>query len=124
GKLLLSDVRREGASLPIEAKVHDVGSGDRLATHIVRAAWGADPRPLFDTLAARILGTSGAPPGERPSVLAQTTSSIAAYRAYLEGSAALQRLQLESAQPLLERAVALDSGFALAYLQLYAAGGW
>src|SRR5205823_4404342 len=111
-------------SLAIEAKVHDVRSGDRLATYIVRAAWSADPRPLFDTLAARILGTSGAPPGERPSVLAQTTSSIAAYRAYLEGSAALQRLQLDSAQLLLERAVALDTSFALAYLRLYDAGGW
>src|SRR5438105_3592745 len=124
GTLLLGAVRREGDSLAIEAKVHDVRSGDRLATYIVRAAWSADPRPLFDTLAARILGTSGAPPGERPSVLAQTTSSIAAYRAYLEGSAALQRLQLDSAQLLLERAVALDSGFALAYLKLYDAGGW
>src|SRR2546429_80033 len=124
GTLLLGDVRREGDSLAIEAKVHDVRSGDRLATYIVRAAWSSDPRPLFDTLAARILGTSGAPPGERPTVLAQTTSSIAAYRAYLEGSAALQRLQLDSAQLLLERAVALDSGFALAYLGLYDAGGW
>src|SRR5205823_8487692 len=92
GTLLLGDVRREGDSLAIEAKVHDVRCGDRLATYIVRAAWSSDPRPLFDTLAARILGTSGAPPGERPTVLAQTTSSIAAYRAYLEGSAALQRL--------------------------------
>ena len=124
GTLVLGDVRREGDSLAIEAKVHDVGSGDRLATHIVRAAWGADPRPLFDTLAARILGTSGAPPGERPSVLAQTTSSIAAYRAYLEGSAALQRFQLDSARLLLGRAVALDSSFALAYIRLYNAAGW
>ncbi len=124
GTLVLGDVRREGDSLAIESKVHDVRTGDRLATHIVRAAWSADPRPLFDALAARILGTSGAPPGERPSVLAQTTSSIAAYRAYLEGTAALQRFQLDSAYLLLQRAVALDSSFALAYLRLYNAGGW
>jgi len=124
GTLVLGDIRREGDSLAIEAKVHDVRTGDRLATHIVRATWSADPRPLFDTLAARILGTSGAPPGERPTVLAQTTNSIAAYRAYLEGSAALQRLQLDSARLLLERAVTLDSSFALAYLGLYDAGGW
>src|SRR5437763_12624735 len=111
GTLVLGDIRREGDSLAIEAKVHDVRTGDRLATHIVRATWSADPRPLFDTLAARILGTSGAPPGERPTVLAQTTNSIAAYRAYLEGSAALQRFQLDSARLLLGRAVALDSSF-------------
>ncbi|HEX9705397.1 MAG TPA: serine/threonine-protein kinase [Gemmatimonadales bacterium] len=124
GTLVLGDVRREGDSLAIEGKVYDVKSGDRLATHVVRAAWNADPRPLFDALAARILGTSGAPPGERPTVLAQTTSSIAAYRAYLAGTAALQRFQIDSAKELLEVAVALDTGFALAYIRLHDAEGW
>jgi tRNA A-37 threonylcarbamoyl transferase component Bud32/tetratricopeptide (TPR) repeat protein len=124
GTLVVGDVRREGDSLALEAKVHDVRSGDRLATHIVRVPWEADPRPVFDRLAAQILGTSGAPPGERPSVLAQTTSSIEAYRAYLEGTAALQRFQIDTAKRLLQRAVALDSGFALAYLRLRDAEGW
>ena len=124
GTLVLGDVRREGDSLAIEGKVYDVRSGDRLATHVVRAAWSADPRPLFDALAARILGTSGAPPGERPSVIAQTTSSVAAYQAYLDGTAALQRFQIDSAKASLEKALALDSGFALAYLRLYDAEGW
>jgi tRNA A-37 threonylcarbamoyl transferase component Bud32/tetratricopeptide (TPR) repeat protein len=124
GTLVVGDLRREGDSLAIEAKVHDVRSGERLATYIVRAPWDTDPRPLFDQLAGRILGTSGAPPGERPSVLAQTTSSIEAYRAYLEGTAALQRFQIDTAKLLLQRAVALDSGFALAYLRLRDAEGW
>jgi tRNA A-37 threonylcarbamoyl transferase component Bud32/tetratricopeptide (TPR) repeat protein len=124
GTLVVGDLRRDGDSLAIEAKVHDVRSGERLATHIVRARWDADPRPLFDQLAGRILGTSGAPPGERPSVLAQTTSSIEAYRAYLEGTAALQRFQIDTAKVLLQRAVALDSAFALAYLRLRDAEGW
>jgi tetratricopeptide (TPR) repeat protein/TolB-like protein len=124
GTMVLGDLRREGDSLAIEAKVHDVRSGDRLETVIVRAGWAADPRPLFDALAARILGTSGAPPGERPSVLAQTTNSIAAYRAYLAGTGALQRFQIDSARRLLERAVELDSSFALAYIRLRDVDGW
>jgi tRNA A-37 threonylcarbamoyl transferase component Bud32/tetratricopeptide (TPR) repeat protein len=124
GTLVLGDIRMEGDSLAIEAKVHDVRSGDRLATHIVRAAAVTDPRPLFDDLAARILGASGAPPGERPSVLAQTTSSLEAYREYLAGSSALQRLRVDTAGAHLRRAVALDSGFALAYLRLREVAGW
>ncbi len=124
GTLVLGDLRREGDSLAIEAKVHDVRSGERLATHIVRAPWGVDPRPLFDDIAGRVLGTSGAPPGERPSVLAQTTSSIEAYRAYLGGTSAMQRFQIDSAKALLTRAVELDSSFALAYLRLRDAEGW
>jgi serine/threonine-protein kinase len=124
GTLVLGDIRREGDSLAIEAKVHDVRTGNRIATHIVRAAWASDPRPLFDELASQILGTSGAPPGERPSVLAQTTSSIEAYRAYLAGTAALQRFEIDSARKALERAIALDSSFALAYIRLRDAEGW
>jgi serine/threonine-protein kinase len=124
GTLVLGDIRREGDSLAIEAKVHDVRSGNRIATHIVRASWASDPRPLFDQLASQILGTSGAPPGERPSVLAQTTTSIEAYRAYLAGGAALQRFEIDSARRALERAIALDSSFALAYIRLRDAEGW
>ncbi len=124
GTLVLGDVRREGDSLAIEAKVHDVRSGERLDVHIVRAAVGADPRAVFDRLAAMILGASGAPPGERPSVLAQTTSSLEAYRAYLAGTSALLRFQIDSARTYLDRAIALDSTFALAYLRRRDAEGW
>src|SRR6185503_11975998 len=124
GTVVVGDLRREGDSLAIEAKVHDVRSGDRLQTVILRAPWDADPRPLFDQLAGRILGTSGAPPGEAPSVLAQTTSSIEAYRAYLAGTGALQRFQIDSARQLLNRAVELDSNFALAYIRLRDVDGW
>ena len=124
GTMVVGDIRLEGDSIAIEAKVHDVASGDRLQTRLVRAAATADPRPKFDELAALILGTNGAPPGERPSLLAQTTTSLEAYRAYLAGTAALQRFDVDSAKANLERAVAIDSGFALAYLRLRDVAGW
>jgi tetratricopeptide (TPR) repeat protein len=101
-----------------------VQSGERVATEIVRAAWGIDPRPLFNQLAARILRISGAPPGERPDLVAQTTHSLEAYQAYLAGVAHLQHFRIDSARAHLERAIALDSTFALAYVRLRDAVGW
>jgi serine/threonine-protein kinase len=124
GTMVIGDIRLEGDSMAIEAKVHDVSSGDRLQTRVVRAGRNDDPRPKFDELAGLILGTDGAPPGERPSLLAQTTTSLEAYRAYLAGSAALQRFETDSAKVYLDRAVAIDSNFALAYLRLRDVAGW
>lgn len=124
GTLVMGDIRREADSLAVQAKVHDVRSGRRIETIVRRVAWVADPRPVFDSLAAQLLGIGGAPPGERPSLVAQTTTSLEAYRAYLAGTAALQRFQLDSARTLLGRAVALDSNFAIAYLRLFAVDGW
>ena len=124
GTFIMGDIRREGDSLAFEAKVHDVASGDRIATEIVRAELNADPRPLFDSLAVLVLKISGAPPGERPDLLSGTTRSLAAYREYLAGTDAMQLLQLDSARAHLERAVALDSTFALAYMRLVDVDGW
>ena len=124
GTLVLGDLHREGDSLAVEAKIHDVRSGERLATEIVRAGWGTDPRPLLDRLAARILRISGAPAGERPDLVAQTTRSLEAYQAYLSGVGHLQHFRIESARVDLERAIALDSTFALAYVRLRDVVGW
>jgi tetratricopeptide (TPR) repeat protein len=124
GTLVLGDIRREGDSLAFEAKVHDVASGDRLATEIIRAERLADPRALFDSLTARILRVSGAPAGERPGLVSQTTRSLEAYRAYIRGSAALQAFATDSADLHFSRAVELDSTFALAYIGLRNSEAW
>ena len=124
GTLVMGDIRREGDEIAVEAKVHDVETGVRLATEIVRTAIDADPRPLLDSLADRILRISGAPPGANPGVLAQTTTSVEAYRSYLRGSHFIQRFETDSARYYFERAVALDTAFALAYIGLRNAEGW
>jgi tetratricopeptide (TPR) repeat protein/TolB-like protein len=124
GTLVLGDIRREGDSLSIEAKVHDVQTGDRIATEIVRAGRDADPRPVFDSLAARVLSVSGAPPGERPGLVAQTTHSLEAYRAYLRGAEALQQFEIDEAREAFTLAVEIDTTFALAYLRLRDVDGW
>ncbi len=124
GTLVLGDIRREGDSLAFEAKVHDVGSGDRLATEIVRVERTADPRVSFDSLTAKILRVSGAPVRLRPGLVTQTTRSLEAYRAYLRGSVALQAFDTDSADVYFARAVELDSTFALAYIGLRNNEGW
>ncbi len=124
GTLVMGDIRREGDEIAIEGKIHDVETGNRVMTEIVRTAVDADPRPLFDSLADRILLISGAPHGQNPGVLAQTTTSVEAYRSYLRGSFFMQRMALDSARHYFERAVALDTAFALAYIGLRDAEGW
>lgn len=124
GTFVLGEIRPEGDSLAVEAKVYDVASGESVSDEIVRMAPDADPRPPFNRLASSILEVSGAPPGERPDLLAQTTRSLEAYRAYLAGTRALQLFQTDSAAAALRRAVAIDSTFALAYLRLRDVDGW
>lgn len=124
GTFVLGELRLEGDSLAIETKIYDTQSGDRLTTEVARVIRSGDPRAPFNTLAAEILQISGAPPGERPDLLAQTTRSLEAYRAYLDGTRAFQQFQTDSANAHLLRAVALDSTFALAYLRLRDVDGW
>jgi serine/threonine protein kinase len=124
GTLVMGDIRREGDSLAFEAKIHDVPSGDRLETQIVRVATSADPRVAFDSLTARILHVSGAPLGDRPGAIAQTTVSLDAYRDFIAGTEAMHRSDWQLADSLLNRAIAADTTFALAYIQLMLVGGW
>ena len=124
GTLVLGELRLEGDSLAVEGKVYDLVSGDRVATSTARVPATGDPRDAFNRLAAAILQISGAPPGERPDLLAQTTRSLDAYRAYLDGNRALQLFQTDSARSSFLRAVELDSTFALAYLRLRDVNGW
>jgi DNA-binding SARP family transcriptional activator/tetratricopeptide (TPR) repeat protein/TolB-like protein len=70
---------------------------------------------LVDRLAGRLLLADA---GEDDRLAAQTTPSLAALRAYLDAQAAFRRGDHLAALPLYETALARDSGFALAALQL------
>ena len=123
GTLVLGDLRRENGEWIVESKVHDVGSGDRIMTEIVRGT-AEDPRLLFDSVVTRLLSLSGAPPGTRPDVVAQTTRSLEAYRQYLVGIRALFQFQLDAADSAFQHATTLDSTFALAYMRRSNVEGW
>jgi tetratricopeptide (TPR) repeat protein len=108
-------------SLFVVANVWDVASGKSLGTQTQAAARTADPRALFDALARELLGV---PPEGRVALAQATTSSIEAYRAYLDASRALNAWELARADSLFTVATTIDSTFALAHYRRALTLGW
>jgi serine/threonine-protein kinase len=115
--------RRGQDSISVTARAYDVATGGEVQVEEVSAPASADPRGIFDSLSRRLLNLLGAP--ELVIEHAQKTStSLEAYRAYLAGVKALNSFDLDSADVALQRAVAADSTFALAYYKLAVLRGW
>ena len=77
---------------------------------------------LVDRLTAQLLALGA---GARTNQLsALTTTNLDALRAYLDGVTAFRRAAFDKSTPLLERAVQLDSTFALALSALIESDGW
>jgi hypothetical protein len=122
GRVVLGGYVAAGGRANITVKVYETRSGQELRVVRVPLAGFLSPAALdslgasFGRLARGILdvpegsgGAGGAGVG---------TSSMAAYRAYVSGMDALNRIALDSATARFERAVRLDSNFALPHLQL------
>ncbi|HEU4682208.1 MAG TPA: protein kinase [Gemmatimonadales bacterium] len=122
--VVLGDFTPAGDSLHLTARVFDVASGKRVDVARVDDRAGTDIRPLFDALAAKLLDLSGAPNELRMGLARSTTQSLEAFRAYLNGVEHLNRWDLAAAQRDLERAIALDTTFGLAYYKLALTRGW
>ncbi|HEY5940755.1 MAG TPA: serine/threonine-protein kinase, partial [Gemmatimonadales bacterium] len=122
--VVLGDFTPAGDSLHLTARVFDVANGKRVDVARVDAPVGSDVRPLFDDLAAKLLDLSGAPNEIRIGLARSTTQSLEAFRAYLRGVEHLNRWDLAGAQRDLERAIALDTTFGLAYYKLALTRGW
>jgi serine/threonine-protein kinase len=122
--VVLGDFAQAGDSLHLAARVYDVASGKRVDVARVDDRTGADVRPLFDQLAAKLLDLSGAPNEIRIGLMRSTTMSLEAYRAYLTGVENLNRWDLASAERELQRAIRIDTTFGLAYYKLALTRGW
>ncbi len=122
--VVLGEFTPAGDSLHLTARVFDVASGKRVDVAQVDAPAGDDVRPLFDELAAKLLDLSGAPNEIRIGLARSTTGSLEAFRAYLIGLEQLNRWDLAGAQRDLQRAIALDTTFGLAYYKLALTRGW
>ncbi len=130
---------REGAKAVVAGEISSIGRGYVLAARILSAQDGSELVALretaaddagivaaLDKLSGRIrerIGESlktirGGQPLEQV-----TTSSLEALRLYSEAAALSDRGNPEPAVPMLERAVALDSGFAMAWRKLAVALG-
>jgi serine/threonine-protein kinase len=122
--VVLGDFAQAGDSLHLTARVYDVGSGKRVDVARVDDRTGADVRPLFDELAAKLLDLSGAPNEVQIGLARSTTASLEAYRAYLTGVEQLNRWDLAGAERELQRAIRIDTTFGLAYYKLALTRGW
>ncbi len=122
--VVLGDFTRSGDSLHLAARVYDVATGTRISVARVDDGSGEDSRPLFDRLAADLLDLSGAPTDLRVGLASSTSQSLEAYRAYLSGVDQLNRWDLAGAERDLNRALAIDTTFGLAYYKLALTRGW
>jgi len=125
GLHVLGDVVEVGGRVQITASLFDRDHGAvPLARGTVEGS-GAQVFSLVDGLATQLLvGTTSGPEGRVTRVASVTTSSLAAYKAYLDGEAAFRAGRADSAVAAFERAVGLDSAFALAYYRLSVAAEW
>ena len=123
--VVMGQVTAAGDSLLVTARLFDVASGRQV--HQAQQSGGrlADPRPLFDGLTRQLLDVAGAPASVPIARLSETTTeSIEAYRAYLEGTRAMNLWQLDRADSLFALATARDSNFTLAYYHRAMVLGW
>jgi eukaryotic-like serine/threonine-protein kinase len=122
--VVLGDYTPAGDSLHLVARVYDVASGKRVDVARADDRPGPDVRPLFDQLAAKLLDLSGAPNEIRIGLARSTTNSLEAFRGYLKGVEQLNRWDLVGAERDLQRAIAMDTTFGLAYYKLALTRGW
>lgn len=125
---VLGNVVSTGSRAQLAADVYELGSGRKLGS--ARVDGSADPDSAFALVDRLTLETLGVVPrpqgGELPPVdlAALTTRSVEALRAYLEGEHHFRRTEWRPAAAAYERAVELDSTFALAHYRLSLAYGW
>jgi tetratricopeptide (TPR) repeat protein len=108
-----------GDRLTLTASLYDA-SADLMP--VVEASATGDAEAVFESveeLAAQLLAGIGTGPAARVQQLAAgSTASLPALRAYLEGEQAYRLGQYREAVESFQRAVAIDSAYALAYYRL------
>jgi len=127
GLYLVGSVHAIAGRLRIQASLYQAGSDDPdVALSQLEAEGDAnDALSVVDSLALRLLAGRGAASGVFETATL-TTRSLAALKAYLTAEQHLRSgpQGIDSALAGLQRAVAADSTFALAYYRLAVAAGW
>jgi serine/threonine protein kinase/tetratricopeptide (TPR) repeat protein len=123
GRVVMGQITSVGDSIVVTATLYDVRLDRSTDKARVAAVKGSDPRPLFETIASELLDFVGAP-SITMELSKQTTTSVAAYRAYLDGLRHLNAWRLVAADSAFNVAIGLDSTFALAYYKKALAMGW
>jgi tetratricopeptide (TPR) repeat protein len=118
GSYILGNVVETGGHLRISARLH---SGDQKEDRGQAQVDGRSPQlfQLVDGLTAQLIAQqSGGPAGALPRLAALTTDSLGALKAYLEAERHYRAWRLDSCIEAAQRAVRIDSSFALAHYRL------
>ena len=123
---ITGDVLATGANVSVTARAMDIATSRVIARATAEIPPGSDPRDAFDRLSVRLLEPAGVPQSAK-SLASITTHSVDAFRATVHGLELYQRSRFREAEAEFERAVKLDSSFALAWSAIaataIAAGG-
>jgi tetratricopeptide (TPR) repeat protein len=115
---VLGDIVATGNRIQISAAMYDRSGKQSVARSSVEGAT-ADVFQLVDRLAADLIASRYGDPHQRLTrMAAATTRSLPALKAYLEGEDAYREGRDPEAIEALEKAVAIDSTFALGYYRL------
>jgi TolB-like protein/tetratricopeptide (TPR) repeat protein len=135
-RVLVGSYVKAGETIRISARLQDARTGQIVSAERVEGPGESSLFSLVDELTRRFKSTFaslGGPaakpllsrPGQQPveagldrGVKEITTSSIQAYRYYVEGISFHERGLSDQAAPLLEQAITIDPDFALAYAKL------
>ena len=121
GAVVSGSIMKAGEEIRVDVQLHDLASGRVLVAETAR---GTDVFALVDHLTSRIRAASGFSGTEGVRRVADvSSSSLEAYRLYSEGVDAYLNMRWSDGIALLERATAIDPGFAEAYIQLAVASG-
>jgi len=117
GLFVLGSVTEAGGRLEVNTTVYEAGARRRRS---VEAAAGgeADVFDLADHLARQILSEVQERPRPLSQAAGRTTTSLPALKAYLEGEREIRAGRPRTAKEAFDRAVELDTSFALAYYRL------
>ena len=127
GLLAWGEAEALGDSVAVRAGLYDVARGGRTVEEAevrvpLKLASVGEVGARFSQLAQTLLVRSGAPvPAGHESL---GTSYLSALRPFLEGSEALNHLEVPRAESLLREAVQVDPAFARAHLALAEAADW
>jgi tetratricopeptide (TPR) repeat protein len=116
GVIVSGTIMKAGEQIRVDVQLHDLRTGRVLAAESGR---GTDVFAVADHLTNRIRAAAGFfDAGGVRRVADVSSSSLEAYRLYSEGVDACLNVRWADAHELLQQAVAIDPGFAEAYLQL------
>ncbi|MGV3711245.1 MAG: hypothetical protein ACO1Q7_20665, partial [Gemmatimonas sp.] len=123
GVVIMGQVTTAPDSLRVIARMYNVASGKEVDRAEGAIKSGDDPRNVFQYIAGELLDLVGGPK-VTVELAKATTTSVDAYRSYLEGVRALNSWRLPEADSLLKHATILDSTFAPAYYKRALTLGW